>query len=262
MIKLLVDANYQKGPEETICQLYQVEPDFFSLLQQEVIDLVAHERPSYPTNQGHNSNWSSPEGEIQQFSLLNRSGIFSDISSDHDRSIIGKKFFHGSRYPHLQQFISLFPHAVNFRINQLGAKSYFTQHQEDISFIHRLTQKPALRVRFHLPIATHPDAHMLMEGALYHFEPGTIYFFHNGCIHDGINWSETESRIHLIWDMLLTEETFHNMFEQKITNSILTPTTTTELSSTGYIGIDPNYKKTVRKVPYEEALGTTLCPVQ
>ena len=262
VIRELVNGNYQKQTDMDILELFEVDPLFFDRIVKDVIQLIQDQTPSIATERGHLSNWSKPEGMITQYSLLNRSGRYDDYSTDHDRSIQKKRFAHGSLYPSLDQFIKLFPHAVNFRINVLHGKSSFTQHQEDLCFIHNKTHDPALRVRFHLPIATHDQALMLMEGNLYRFNPGKIYFFHNGCIHDGVNLHPTQIRVHLLWDMLLTEDTFTRMFARALPLSFLSKSETTALFPVQTIGIDPKYKQKKRALSYEKALQTKLCPIQ
>ncbi len=262
LIQKIVDANYQKNPEITILQLFDLCPGFFENVSKEVLQLIQENQPSYATNPTHNSYWSHPEGTISQFSLLNVSGILSDYSTDHNLSSKNKKFSHGDRYPNLAKFISLFPDATNFRINILHEKSRFTQHQEDICVSNQVSNKPALKLRFHLPILTNKDAVMLMQGEAYHFHPGTIYFFHNGCIHDGVNISESEPRVHLLWDMLLTKDTFARMFERSISMTSLTKLNDVSLTPVYHVGIDPDYKKTARHYSYEEACQITPCPPQ
>lgn len=262
VIEQLVNGNYEKPSDLHMLQLFQVAPDFYESIVAEVLNLISTYRPSKVTTQGHLSNWSKPEGTITQFSLLNYSGKLDDYSDDHDRSFQGKKFHHSEKYPHLAKFISLFPHATNFRINILHEKSCFTQHQEDLCFFHRITKQPSLRVRFHLPIKTHDEALMLSNGQLFHFNPGIVYFFHNGTVHDGINQSSTESRVHLLWDMLLTQDTFDRMFKRSIDSPLLYKLDTIEMAPIKEIGIDPLYKKTRKKMLYETALTSVLCPVQ
>ncbi len=262
LIQKIVDANYQINPELTILKLFDVEPDFFEHISRDVLQLISANHPSYATDKNHNSNWSKPEGVISQYSLLNVSGRLDDYSTDHNLSTKNKRFAHGLRYPYLAKFIALFPDCTNFRINILHAKSRFTQHQEDICIPNQVSGKPALKLRFHLPIRTNEQASMLMEGNVYHFDPGTIYFFHNGCIHDGINMNEAEPRVHLLWDMLLTEDTFQRMFKRSIPMPSLSQITDVFLEPIQCIGIDPNYKKTARRFPYEESSQITLCPRQ
>lgn len=262
LIQKIVDANYQHNPEIFILQLFDLNPDFFENVSKEVLQLIHENQPSYATSPTHNSYWSRPEGMISQFSLLNVSGILSDYSADHNLSSKNKKFFHGDRYPNLATFISLFPDSTNFRINVLHEKSHFTQHQEDICVPNQISNKPSLKLRFHLPILTNKNAVMLMQGDAYHFDPGTIYFFHNGCIHDGVNMSESEPRVHLLWDMLLTKDTFARMFERSISMGLLTKLDDVSLTPAYHVGIDPNYKKTNRRYSYQEACQITLCPPQ
>lgn len=262
VIHQLVEGNYQKDSEVQILQIFELDEAFFQAVAKDVLNLVQDQTSSVPAEPGHLTNWIKPEGLIKQYSLLNESGRCDDFSIDHNRSVRGKKFAHGTLYPHLDQFIHAFPHAVNFRISVLFGNSSFAQHQEDICFINRITNKPALRVRFHLPIVTNEQAFMLMQGSLYRFNPGKIYFFHNGCIHSALNLHPTEVRIHLLWDMLLTEDTFTRMFERSKNLPFFTKLETTTLTPVQIIGIDPNYKRTERAISYQTALQATLCPVQ
>jgi hypothetical protein len=262
VIEQLVEANYQKPSDVTMLQLYKVEPLFFEGLAKEVMDLIKEHNPSFIIDSTHPSYWSKPEGLITQYSLLNTSGIINDYSTDHNRSILNKRFAFGEKYPCLEKFISLFPHSINFRLNLLNGKACFTQHQEDICFYHNLTNRPSIRVRFHLPIVTNSQAEMLSEGNVYHFDPGMIYFFHNGCVHDGINKNEEEVRIHLLWDMLLTEDTYTKMFQRSIDSPLLFKLENVNLQPIGKIDVDPDYKRTVRKLSYQEAKKCTLCQIQ
>ena len=262
LIQWMVNGNYQKKPSLEIAELFHVDEMFFQELSEEVLHLISHYTPSYATDASHLSYWTKPEGLITQFSLLNSSGKLDDYADDHNRSIRNKRFFYAKKYPRLAEFIALFPHAVNFRINILNEKSCFTQHQEDICFLHTHSQKPALRARFYLPIRANPDAHMFMQGHLYHFQPSVIYYFNNGSIHDGINTSPTLSRVHLVWDMLLTEDTYERMFARSIPMPQLEKTESIELEPVGEMAIDPNFKKWPRKFSYGQARFITLCPVQ
>ncbi len=262
LIRNLVDVNYQKTVNPKVYELFKTEETFFKNLYNEVIEIVEKFNPSIVTNKKHLSNWSSPEGIITQYSLLNESGKFDDYSSDHNRSINKKIFSQEASYPNLKALIKSMPHATNFRINILYPKSCFTQHREDLCFIHKITKKPALRVRFHLPIFTNNHSKMLLNGDLYHFEAGKIYFFHNGAIHDGINQDDSLPRIHLLWDMLLTEDTYKRMFERSIDIPFLKKSKNIKLEAIDSIEIDPNYKKVPHKIPYQEALKITFCPVQ
>jgi len=243
IIRQLVAGNYEQTCELSVLKLFQLDSDFFEGLSREVCNLVS----------------ICP---LKKLTLLNRTGKFQDASSDHDWSVWGKKFFHARRYPHLGYLISLFPHAVNFRAVRMGPLSQLYPHDENICLQHRKTGEPCLRVRFHLPIKTHPEAFMFMDGEFYRFEEGNIYFFHNGRIHDAMNQHPSEERIHLIWDMLLTDDTFRRMFERsipmpklaRVENVYLLPVKTGE--------IDLHALKRPRIFDYDEALRSSLCPIQ
>ncbi|MEA5577331.1 aspartyl/asparaginyl beta-hydroxylase domain-containing protein [Anabaena sp. UHCC 0451] len=212
----LVKGNHHKGGLKCL-KLFDVNHNFFDNLQQEITALIKANQPSDVKDKEHLSNWSNPYGDVMQFSLLNRSGKFDDTSSDHDLTVAGKLFHHREKYPTIARFIDVFPHAYNMRIMGLGQKGGLSPHEEHIVIAHQkrgLKSYYSLRARFHLPIITNDQAELLIENQIYHFTTGSIFFFNNGCIHSAYNRG-TEPRYHLIWDMLLTQETFELMFSDE-----------------------------------------------
>ena len=197
--------------------LYTLETDFFAKLKEEVLQIPIKYKASDVTQQNHVTNWTKPEGVAVQFSLLNTSGDFHDTSTDHNFSVEGKKFHHASEFPTLARFINAFPHATNFRLNGLGTKSKLSPHEEHI--IHEWNNIWYLRTRFHLAIQTNKSAEVLLDKDVYHFEPEKIYYFNNGCVHSATNRG-TDLRYHLVWDMLLTQETFDLMFNSQIESKL------------------------------------------
>jgi len=117
----LVNANYHQRPYLRTAHLFKVEENFFAKIREEVLDLIQNNTPSEVKNKGHVTNWTNPWGSALQFSLLNSSGKYNDFSVDHNLSLVNKKFHEKELYPNLSTFISLFPHAVNFRINFMSA---------------------------------------------------------------------------------------------------------------------------------------------
>ena len=191
-------------------RLFDLDPSFFELLVEEVHRLVSSQVGSNPQEKGHPSNASSePYGGITQFSLLNSTGDFDDISTDHNNSTLNKWFHHADLYPSIATLIDALPPVFNFRINVLPPKGGFSPHQEQVSYRNR--REYIFRGRFHLPIQTNPKAVLLLEKELFHFELGSIYFFNNGCIHSAENRGD-EPRIHLLWDMPLTTDAIDAMF--------------------------------------------------
>lgn len=261
LVQEIVNANYHKESCMHSLQLLKVDPDFFAKLQEEVLDLTETFQPSTVNDQGHVTKWTRPFGIATQYSLLNKTGDFSDFSSDHNRSIKGKSFHHEQRYPNLAKFVSFFPHATNFRINVMGAKSGLSQHEEDICHFHNVNNTPLLRVRFHLPIVTNPDCELFVEGDLYHFDEGMIYYFHNGCVHASQNKDPSNIRIHIVWDMLLTRETYDLMFLRS-TGAYMAKVDDVYLPPIGSEPIDPNYASTKRIMDYGTARTITLCQLQ
>ncbi|MBG0794474.1 aspartyl/asparaginyl beta-hydroxylase domain-containing protein [Methylocystis sp. H62] len=203
------DGNYHAGGIRCL-RLFTLERNLSLALRGEIDRLCAAETGSDVQQCGHVTHWARPRGCVRQFSLLNRSGDFTDYRDDHDLSCLGKRFHHSKTYPSLASFIALFPHSINFRVNLLGPNSALALHEEHSLFMSR-AGAPAVRARFHLPIRSHRQARMQLDGQAFRFLPRSIYYFNQGCVHDATNPGPA-TRIHLVWDMLLTGETFALMF--------------------------------------------------
>jgi hypothetical protein len=217
-----------------------VEESFFAQLRAELEQLTRRYSPSQVSDYGHVTKWTQPFGEAVQFSLLNTSGKLDDPSTDHNLSVRGKSFHHGVDFPRIARFISAFPHALNMRLNGMGKKSGLSPHEENV--IHWYGPKRPTRffarVRFHLPMQTNNQAHLLLDGETFHFEAGYIYFFHNGTVHSANNLGDTY-RYHLVWDMLLTRETYAQMFQGNAGVEFLKPLSSREreVQATGKIAV-------------------------
>jgi hypothetical protein len=209
VLRSIVQGNYHRGGLK--CRrLFRVDAPFFEQLVAEVRRLVQSRTPSIVGPVGHVTSWTQPYGSAVQFSLLNESGKFDDYSTDHNRQRAGKRFHYPAEFPTLQRFIDAFPDAYNMRLNGMGNKSGLSPHEEHVvSLAHGGGVQ--VRARFHLPVCTSPGAEMLLDGDVYHFDAGYVYFFNNGCVHSAVNQS-TEHRYHLVWDALLTQDSFHRMF--------------------------------------------------
>jgi Aspartyl/Asparaginyl beta-hydroxylase len=199
---------HQPGGLKCEC-LFGLDEAFFDALRSDIRSLVVNNTPSDVNRDDHVTNWTKPYGQAIQFSLLNRSGDFADTSSDHTLTIHGKRFHHETDYPVLAEFISLFPHALNMRLNGMSPQGGLSPHEEHVGW--RQGRRYFYRGRFHLPIETNPEAVVLLDGDFFHLEPGSLYFFNNGCIHSAANRGNSQ-RFHLVWDMLLTQETIDLMF--------------------------------------------------
>jgi hypothetical protein len=204
-------ANFHRGGLKT-ARLFRLEPDFFRRVREEVLRFVDLHRPSDVQGTGHVTNWTKPFGSVFQFSLLNRSGRVDDTSSDHDLSLDGKRFHFGSEFPALAAFVTAFPHAINMRLNAMGEKGGLSPHEEH-PLRYRTDRDCWLTARFHLPVVTNPAVEVLLDGELFRLEEGSVFFFNNGCIHSAVNRGENV-RYHLVWDMLLTRETYELMFAE------------------------------------------------
>jgi hypothetical protein len=214
-VRSLADVNFNStGPKAL--KLFTVREDFFERLRADLQRLTERFSPSRVQDYDHATRWTNPFGAAVQFSLLNQSGRLDDTTSDHNLSLVGKSFHHASEFPAVDQFIKAFPHALNMRLNGMGQKSGLSPHEENI--VHWCGPKRPtrffVRVRFHLPIQTNDKAQLLLDGETFHFKARTIYFFNNGSVHSANNQGDTY-RYHLVWDMLLTQDTYTLMFEQR-----------------------------------------------
>lgn len=211
-LKSLLDANYHCGGLK--CQaLFQVSQDLLFSLRMEAMRIA----PLSTTKDEHKGAWTRPYGSVRQFSLYNRSGDLFDRSTDYDPNPHGKMAHSSEKYPATARLIHSLPSLLNVRLNCLGHQSGLSEHEEEIFL--KKGRKTFLRLRFHLPLFTHHRAMVSLDGQQFHFEAGRIYFFHNGCVHGAFNRSDTE-RYHLVWDQLLSEESYRAMFEGKLTETL------------------------------------------
>lgn len=204
-IRGLRDGDLHQGGIRCL-RLLRLELSYFDSLRAEVVRLVGAETASVAGDLGHVTRWTRPRGVIRQFSLLNRSGRFEDFSTDHDLSCVGKRFDAAARFPSLARLVAGFPHAVNFRISAMAPGARLPPHEEHLLFRTR-AGTVGMRLRCHLPILTETAAVLTLDGEVYHLEPGAIHLVNHGCVHAAANDGAGE-RIHLIWDTLLTRETF------------------------------------------------------
>lgn len=263
--ELIVDlakGNSVKQSTYKALHLFDLDPSFFEGLREEVHYIIENFPPSVVQNQQHVTNWTNPFGTALQFSLFNTSGKFQDFSTDHIKSVKNKKFHQSKEFPYLAELIESMPGLLNMRINVMGPKSGLSQHKEDIFFTHTVTKKPALRVRFHIPIETNPLVSMFLQGENYHFHEGGVFFFHNGCVHAAANNNAEESRTHLVFDLLLTEKTFKQMFTQETNVHFLQPVQNQKIKPYSLTPINPNYKIQRKTTPFSVAKTANLCPTQ
>ena len=207
------DANYHHGGIRCL-RLLHLDPDFFADLQADVSRLCAAQHPSNVNDPNHITNWTQPSGQVLQYSLLNATGRYDDFSTDHNLSCFGKRFRDADLYPVLGRLIDVLPHTVNVRINVLGPSAELSPHEEH-SVVRTQLGTVSIRPRFHLPIFTNSGAEIILDDHVYHLEEGSIYFFNHGCFHSAHNRSE-QTRVHLVWDQLLTLEVFDLMFGEGV----------------------------------------------
>lgn len=204
-IRGLRDGDRHRGGIRCL-QLFRLETSYFDSVRVEVLGLVGNETASLANDPTHVTHWTRPRGVVRQFSLLNRSGRFEDFSTDHDLSCLGKRFHAADRFPSLARLVAGFPHAVNFRINTMAPGARLPPHEEQLLFRTR-AGTVGMRLRCHLPIVTEMAAELMLDGEVYHLEPGLIHLVNHGCVHAASHDGSAE-RIHLVWDTLLTRAAF------------------------------------------------------
>tara|TARA_B100000787_G_scaffold166262_1_gene151217 strand:+ start:2354 stop:3202 length:849 start_codon:yes stop_codon:yes gene_type:complete len=202
-IEEIAEANFHGKKGLYTEKIFKFDTVFFNKLQQECVDL-ANSQTSSQVENGHITNWTSPFGDAVQYSLKNTSGNFNDTSTDHILDLNNKKFHYPEQYPTLNELITLFPTATNFRLNGMGVKSGLSPHEEHIVY-KRGFLKSFIRARFHIPIQTNKDVAMLIGDHIYRYEEGNMYFFNNGAIHSADNQGDTY-RFHLVFDILLDKK--------------------------------------------------------
>jgi len=231
IISELLNADNHNGGLKT---LFIDNPNNFSMIKNECIDIFQNYNPSDVTNINHRTYWTNPYGEAKQWSLWNDTGLFDENNSisAKPKNIKNKKFHHSDKFPYLANFLNSWPDKLNVRLNLLSPRSGLNQHEEQIQQTWGASN--TLRIRFHLPIITNEKCLVFLDGEWFHFEEGKIYFFNNGCVHAAQNNSEIK-RLHLVWDCLLTKEIL-----KKLENGI-------NISSKYSEEVDKNYAQYNRK---------------
>jgi hypothetical protein len=191
-------------------RVFDLDPGFFGPLRQDCLALMRTERSSEVGDRNHVTHWTKPRGTVLQFSLLNRTGRFNDTATDHDLSCLDKRFQAADRYPSLAALIAAFPHCINFRLNVLAPGAALSPHREPVCFRAR-GGAIGLRLRLHLAVVTNPAAEILLDDQVFAFPEGQVALFNQGCVHAAANGGATD-RLHLVWDMLLTEATANILF--------------------------------------------------
>lgn len=188
------------------CQtLFALPPDFLRRLAEECVRLA----PLGQDCRDHAGAYTQPYGSVRQFSLYNRSGDLSDRSHDYDPDPTGKKFAFANTAPALAAFIASLPGLLNVRLNCLGPGAGLSPHEESIWFSHG--GQRYLRLRFHLPLLTNSASWVQLDGESFCFRAGSLYFFHQGCLHAVGNDGDSD-RYHLVWDALLSQSVWDEMF--------------------------------------------------
>jgi hypothetical protein len=208
MLERIAAGNFHRPGGLRTLQVGEMPADRYAALRAELLDVAETCAPSI-VGTGHQTGWTRPTGTVVQWSLFNRHGDTGDPSDDFNYQLDGKQVPAG--LPLTARFADTLPGLVNLRLNMLGAGAALAPHEEHLP--RPLPDgKVGLRARFHLPIDTNPEALMLADGHLFRFQPGCVYLFNNGCVHAAVN-EGTHRRLHLVWDMLLTDAACRTMFD-------------------------------------------------
>lgn len=229
LVQEIIDADLHLGGCKS---LFINSVSNFDDLKHDCLQLVADNTPSNVTDKNHRTNWTNPYGEAKQWSLWNDSGLFDETKSINLNNKIERKFHYAEKYPVLNKFINDWPDKINVRINLLGPDSGLNQHEEQI--LHNHNDEIVIRIRFHLPLVTNENCYVFLDGEVYNYKEGNIYFFNNGCVHGAINESKID-RYHLVWDCVLTKRTLSILEAGKLHTSSKT------------LSIDPDYARYGRK---------------
>lgn len=208
VLRRLAAGNYHHADGLRALHIGAATGSMFQALLADMSELVSWWLPSVVREGAHSTGWTRPVGEVRQWSLFNTHGQ-TDLTSDDFRydNLAAKRPI---PLPGVQRLVAGLPDLVNLRLNLIGPGSRLRPHEESL-------ERPlpgdqvALRARFHLPLVTNPDARMLADGDLFHFEAGHVYLFNNGCVHAASN-EGTADRLHLVWDQLMTTRALDAMF--------------------------------------------------
>lgn len=225
-LKKLLHAKQIQSMCEPV-RLHQLKTPFLERLREEVLQYMKEQQAAEVSSKAHPIHWVLSYGRTASYSLIASSGNASDTSDLLTFDTRNKRFVQADRYPAIDQLMKLFPDTTNYRINILheneaGSQdaarfqaSGFSPHRAYILHEVRDTvtgeMRTALRMKFHLPIVTNPHVDMHQNDRSYTFNEGEVYFFTNGCPHSVENRGNGP-RIHLIWDMLLTDDTWDRSF--------------------------------------------------
>lgn len=204
----LADGNFHYGGLRA-ARVGTVDRVTFRRICDDVETVIATMPPS-EVKVGHITNWTNPIGRVRQWSLYNRHGRTDDTSNDFSYKLAGKRVHEG--LPAISELAASLPDLVNLRLNVMDPGAALSPHEEHLPRAIG-SDRVGLRARFHLPIATNPKALMMADGDLFHFDPGTIYLFNNGCVHAAENGGDAP-RAHLVWDQLMTEEAYEAMLSK------------------------------------------------
>ena len=240
-------------------EMFAIEDGFVDRLRSDVRSLRAQRPASRPADRSHVTHWTAPQGEVLQYSLLNRTGRTDDFLSDHDFSCQGKWFFDDAIAPALGELISAFPHLVNFRMNVLGPGAELPAHEEQVVFRAR-NGRPAARLRFHLPVETNEDAALVLDGAVFSLPPGRVYLVNQCCVHAARNRGSRD-RTHIVWDALLTARLIEFLFCSRRVPEFLKAAAAGEVPPSFFEPVGP-YRRMASNVSKDEAARLGLCEPQ
>lgn len=200
--RVIAGNRHQGGLKIQPC--LAVDPAWFASIQDDVRALLEEREASDVMQPAHPSYWVRPFGNgATQHNLFNKSGSTSECTNHSAKD--ANCTFTAPELVSLKRFFDLFESRVlTFRLNGLMPGSGLGAHEEFI------VSGDRIRLRFHLPIFTNPEAALLVDDEKFHFREGYVYFFNNGCVHSAVNKGDT-NRYHFVWDMWLDEWVYEKL---------------------------------------------------
>jgi hypothetical protein len=205
LIDLLVTGRIK------ILPLFEVEPDLFARVQEEVVVLASEQQgqtvgtdhPTYKYVRRSDPAWDLKPGTIRQYSLYNsRADLTFNDEDSHWHATVRR--FH-PRLRHVPEFFRRYfgeSDLQNFRMQAIWSGGSLGLHREKIIGIPK--RERHFKLRFHLPIVTNPGVRFPMDGRIFSMKPGWVHIFNVACMHGVVNDGDA-LRIHLIFDCYLND---------------------------------------------------------
>lgn len=180
----------------------RVRSEAMALVTQNVSHGLSEGHPTFDYVKAQDPTWKPKAGSIHQFSLYNSRHDFFHFGDDHHW--IPHRWFHRDLKA-IPEFMTTYFAAdlQNCRLQGIMSNSGLGLHRERIVAIPGRPHD--YKLRFHLPISTSPEVEFTMDGQAFQMELGRVYLFNQSCLHGVQNGSPAYMRVHLVWDLYLTD---------------------------------------------------------